>query len=244
MTAAIEAAVAEVGLPGNWAWRVEVRPRRRTLGLDVFPDGSILIAVPPDAEPKNVAEAVRTRRLWLARAIQRRLALAAEHPAKEIVDGEGFTYLGRHYRLLLVGDQDAPVKLRAGWLRLQQPVDRQAGAAAIVHWYVTRGRRWLIDRVRTWAGRVGTAVPSVAVQDVKLRWGMRNRDGSVAFHWAVMQLPPELVDLVVVHELVHLLEPRHDDEFRRRLLLALPDAAELEIRLADAGCHLWLGQTR
>lgn len=244
MTAAFEAAVAEAGLPNDWAWRVEVRPRRRTLGLDVFPDGSILIAVPPGAAPSEVAETVRTRRRWLARAIQRRAALVAKHPAKEIIDGEGFAYLGRHYRLLLVDDQDVPVKLRAGWLRLRQPTDAQAGAAALVEWYVARGQRWLTDRVGTWAGRIGTAVPSVAVHEVGARWGLRNRDGSVAFHWAVMQLLPELVDLVVVHELVHLLVPRHDDEFHRRLLLALPEAGELETRLASTGRHVWMGQPR
>lgn len=244
MTAAFEAAVADTGLPDHWSWRVEMRSRRRTLGLDVLPDGSVLIAVPPGAKPGEVAETVRDRRLWLAKAIRRRTALAADHPPKEIVDGEGFAYLGRHYRLLLVDDQNASVKLRAGWLRLARPVDEKSGASAIVGWYVARGQRWLVDRVRAWAGRVGTAIPNVDVRDLGTRWGMRNRDGSVAFHWAVMQLLPELVDLVVVHELVHLLAPRHDDDFRRRIVLALPDAAELESRLADCGRQVWMGSLR
>lgn len=244
MTDAYEAAVADSGLPDHWPWRIELRSRRRTLGLDVLPDGSVVIAVPRGAEPAEVARMVRSRRLWLANAVQRRAALAAEHPAKEILDGEGFPYLGRNYRLLLVDGEAIGVRLRGGWLRLCRPVDDGAGAAALVDWYRTQGQRWLTGRVRAWAGGVGVAMPGVAVRDLGTRWGTRNRDGTVTFHWAVMQLPSDLVDLVVVHELVHLLAPRHDDEFRRRMSLALPDAVRLETELASRGRHVWLGAIR
>lgn len=82
------------------------------------------------------------------------------------------------------------------------------------------------------------------VRDLATRWGLRTRDGSVVFHWAAIQLSPDLLDLVVVHELVHLVVPRHDDEFRRRLTIALPDVADLESRLADAGRRVWMGDLR
>ena len=241
MTAAFEAAVAGAGLSAHWLWRVEVRSRRRTLGLDVLPDGSILIAVPAGADPSEVRETVRARRLWLARAMQRRAAVAAKHPAKEIVDGEGFGYLGRHYRLLLVDQLKVPAVLHGGWLKLRSP----GSASAIIDWYRTRGHRWLTSRVTAWSGRIGVPDhPPVEVGDLGTRWGMRNPDGSVNFHWAVMQLEPELVDLVVVHELIHLLASRHDKEFRRRLLLAIPDAPERENRLVCEGRSVWMGAVR
>ncbi|MFC9251205.1 M48 family metallopeptidase [Amycolatopsis thailandensis] len=233
-------AVVEAGLPSHWSWRVEVRPRRRTLGLDVLPDGSIVIAIPQNSSPEEVTEAVRARRVWLARAVRRRAELAAEHPAKELVDGEGFSYLGRHYRLLLVRDQEASVKLKAGWLNLRLGT----GASAVIGWYADRGRRWLAKCVDLWAGRIGVDRPLVTVKDLGTRWGVRNRDGSLTFHWAVMQLSPELLDLIVVHELVHLVASRHDDEFVRRVLLALPTAVELESELAKAGRLVWMGRMR
>lgn len=244
MTSALDAAVASAGLPAHWSWRVEVRPRRRTLGLEVLPDGSIVIAVPRDAKPDDVAAVVRSRRLWLAKAVRRRVDLAAEHPAKEIIDGEDFAYLGRHYRLRLVDSQLPPVRLRGGWLMLRRPSTDGDGASAIISWYGSRGQRWLAERARYWAGRVGTAVPVVHTADLGTRWGLRNTDRSVTFHWAVVQLPPELLDLVIVHELVHLLVSRHNDEFKRRLLLALPDAAGLERKLTTVGSHVWMGAIR
>jgi predicted metal-dependent hydrolase len=73
---------------------------------------------------------------------------------------------------------------------------------------------------------------------------MRTHDRSVVFHWATIQLPPDLLDLVVVHELVHLVVPHHDDEFRRRLTIALPEAVALESRLAEEGRRVWMGDLR
>lgn len=241
MTCRFDAAVAALGLPRHWSWRVEVRPRRRTVGLEVDPDGSIVFAVPADAEPEQVALIVRSRQLWLARAIRRRAMLSAEHPAKEIVNGEGFEYLGRLYRLLLVDDQDVPVSLRGGWLQVQRS---EQGALAIVDWYRSRGRRWLVDRVAMWSGRVGAHPQEVVVRDLGTAWGVRDKDSCVAFHWAAVQLPPRLLDLIVVHELVHLAVARHDAEFRRRVLLALPDAFEREAELAQAGRRVWMGALR
>lgn len=240
MTDILDAAVERAGLPVHWSWRIEVRPRRRTLGLDVLPDGSIVIAVPRQATPEDVTGVLRGRRLWLAKAVRRREVLAAEHPAKELVDGEGFTYLGRHYRLLLVDEQTAPVRLRGGWLRLRG----DAGGADIVDWYRVRGRHWLTEKVRSWAGRVGVEPPEVLVRDLSTRWGLRTKDRSLAFHWASMQLSPDLLDLVVVHELIHLLVDRHDDEFRQRLLVALPEAVVLESKLHDEGRRVWMGAVR
>ena len=231
-------------MPAHWSWRIEVRPRRRTLGIEVRPDASIVVAVPENADPDAVANAVRSRLPWLATAIKRRKELVAEHPAKQLLDGEGFAYLGRHYRLLLVENQSVPVRLSGGWLRLRWPTTASCAASAIIDWYRTRGQRWLADHVRGWHSRIGVPLPTIEVRDLGTRWGLRERDNTIAIHWAVLQLPVELIELVLVHELVHLAARRHDKEFRRRLLLAMPDADLLERRLAEQGRLVWMGAIR
>lgn len=52
-------AIAALPLPDEWEWELVVRPRRRTLGIDVAADGGVRFAVPPDADPREVADAVR-----------------------------------------------------------------------------------------------------------------------------------------------------------------------------------------
>jgi hypothetical protein len=58
----------------------------------------------------------------------------ATRPGKQFVSGEGFPYLGRSYRLLLVDAQDVPLKLEARALQ-DAPLDVAPGARQMVRWY-------------------------------------------------------------------------------------------------------------
>jgi predicted metal-dependent hydrolase len=221
-----------------------VRPRRRTLGIEVAPDGGVLFAVPADADPAAVADAVRSRLPRLTREVRRRRKQPAE-PVKELIDGASFAYLGRRHRLrLLPPGEDRPVKLRRGWLELPRPDSAEDGARRIAEWYTVCGSRWLSARMPPLASRVGVCAGEVTAHDFGCRWGAREQDGSVRVHWAIMQLPPPLVDLVLVHELCHQRAAGHGAAFRRQVRLALSDADERERWFAEQEPQLWRGAVR
>ncbi|MGS2590591.1 M48 family metallopeptidase [Streptomyces hebeiensis] len=244
MSTSVEQAIAALPVPGDWLWEVVVRPRRRTLGIEVTPDGGVLFAVPADADPAAVAGAVRSRLPRLAREVRSRRERPAE-PVKELVGGTGFAYLGRRHRLRLVPADDVRrVRLYRGWLELPSPSTPGEGARRIVEWYTACGSRWLSARAPSLASRIGVTPGVVGVGDLGGRWGARGRDSSIHVHWALMQLPPSLVELVLVHELCHLRVAGHGSAFRRQVRLALPDADARERRFADAEPGVWRGGVR
>ncbi|MFW6723817.1 M48 family metallopeptidase [Streptomyces sp. MAR4 CNY-716] len=231
-------------MPAEWEWHVVVRPRRRTLGIEVTRDGSVLFAVPADADPRTVVDAVRSRLPHLADEVRRRRQYPAE-PVKELVGGTGFAYLGRRHRLRVVPEGEGRrVRLRLGWLELPGPATVEEGGRRITEWYAALGGRWLATRMPSLAGVIGVSRMSVAARDLGHRWGACEPDGVVAVHWAVMQLPAALVDLVLVHELCHLKVSGHGPAFRRAVRLALPDADERERRFAAEEPYLWRGAVR
>ncbi|MFD7063577.1 M48 family metallopeptidase [Streptomyces sp. NPDC059906] len=241
----VQQAIAALPLPDEWEWEFVVRPRRRTLGIDVAPDGGVRFAVPPGADPRAVADAVRARLPRLADEVRRRRARPVGK-VKELVDGTGFAYLGRRHRLLIVPGEDGrrPVRLHQGRLELPHLTDRREGGRRIAAWYTECGRRWLALRMPSFAGVVGVSPSGLAVRDLGTRWGACGPDGTIVVHWAVLQLPPALVDLVLVHELCHLRTSGHGAEFRGRLRSALPDADERERHFAEEEPELWRGAVR
>ncbi len=70
------------------------------------------------------------------------------------------------------------------------------------------------------------------VRDLGNRWGSCSSEGVRNFHWRTIRLPPTLIEYVAAHELVHLLEPRHDAAFWERLIAG---AARLEGAQEAAG---------
>lgn len=242
MSITVESALAELPLPAEWRWRVAVRPRRRTLGIEVAEDGAVLFAVPADAEPSVVAEAVRSRLPRLAAEVRRRGPRPGQ-PVKELVSGASFGYLGRRYRLRVLPEGAAgKVRLYRGWLELPQPATRTEGARRLADWYTTRGNSWLASRAEALAARAGVVPQEVAAHELGERWGSCDRDiGRVAVHWALMQLPPTLIDLVLTHELTHLKVAGHGVTFRRAMRTVLTDLDDLERRFAEAEPELWRG---
>ena len=65
--------------------------------------------------------------------------------------------------------------------------------------------------------RVGAEPSRVEVRDLGYRWGSCGRAGGLNIHWQTIVLPPNVVDYVVVHELVHLREPNHTPAFWTRV---------------------------
>ncbi|MGW3162819.1 M48 family metallopeptidase [Streptomyces sp. NPDC001142] len=241
MSTPVHQAIAALPVPGEWTWQVVVRPRRRTLGIEVADDGGVLFAVPPDADPSAVADAVRSRLPRLALEVRRRQHRPAA-PAKELIGGTSFSYLGRRHRLKVVPAQRARrVRLHRGWLELPRPESADQGARRIAEWYQMCGTRWLTARLPPYASRMGAPAPRIEACELGTRWGALGVDGSVKVHWAVLQLPTALVDLVLVHELCHLRATGHGAEFRRQVRLVLPDADVREQAFAEVEPELWRG---
>ncbi|WP_091317755.1 M48 family metallopeptidase [Amycolatopsis tolypomycina] len=241
MSLTVQSALASLPMPREWTWRVVVRPRRRTLGIEVQEDGGLLFAVPPDADPQAVADAVLARLSRLADEVSSRKRRGGQ-PIKALVGGAGFAYLGRHHRLkVITAEPGRRVRLHQGWLELPDTGSPHQGARLIAEWYAARGSRWVTARVAPLAERTGVTPREVVVRELGERWGACAPDGSIALHWALMQLPTSLVDLVLVHELTHLKVPAHGAAFRHRMRMVLGDLESLERRFALAEPDLWRG---
>jgi predicted metal-dependent hydrolase len=208
--------------------------RRRTVQITVDRFGELVLSAPEQCDAKILERFVREKRFWIYMKLAAKEAQRPAPARKEFVNGEGFPYLGRSYRLLLVDEQEVPLKLTKGRFRL----DRRGldGARShFVSWYTSRGREWLQQRVPRWVPRIGRAPRDVRVQDLGFRWGSCGSRGNVNLHWATILLPPPIVDYILVHELVHLHEPRHGQEFWKRVERVMPDYETKKRWLAEHG---------
>ena len=88
---------------------------------------------------------------------------------------------------------------------------------------------------------IGLTVALLHLRDLGYRWGSLGRNKRINFHWATIQLPPTLVDYVIVHELAHIHEPNHTPQFWLRVERALQTFQAAKMELARVGSGLWLG---
>jgi len=212
----------------------------RKAKLTIERDGSLQLKAAPDVEKAELEQFLASKRDWIYRKLADKEALVAERVTKELVNGEGYLYLGRSYQLRIVNTDDHRVRLQRGRLILPQSL-AGTGHEAIIEWYRATGLAWLKPHAKDWSSRLRVDPQTVEIADVGYKWGSALPSGRVRIHWATMQLRPALVEYVLAHELAHLRESHHGPAFWQLLGRAMPDFDQRKNALAEAGASIWMG---
>jgi predicted metal-dependent hydrolase len=156
--------------------------RRRTMQITVERTGELILSAPPDVGIAQLRDFVSEKRFWIYTKLAEKDRLKKAVPTKSYVDGEGFLYLGRSYRLRLVDEQDVALKLLNGRFMLRRDLVENA-RSHLVQWYSARAKFWLWDKVQDYVARMEVRPVGVKVQDLGYRWGSCGKGDWLYFHW-------------------------------------------------------------
>lgn len=228
--------------------RRSVRRRQVSLVVEAGRRG-VLVLAPADTPLKRIATVVRQRGAWAVAKLRLVEAATRLRRTREFVSGEGFTYLGRSFRLA-VNEVDAkrvgPVRLVRGWLEVRVPRGLDDGARrrtvrkAVVAWYRQRAFSRLPARLERFTRALALPRPQLLLRDQARRWGSCNATGEVRINWRILQAPMVLVDYVLAHEATHLKHRNHTRAYWTELARLIPD---VDARRADlrrrGGEYVW-----
>lgn len=207
--------------------------RRKTLGITVDRDGSLHLHLPKGVPQDKVDAFVREKRVWVyTKLAEKEMLTEAAYQSRQFVNGEGFTYLGRSYRLLLEENAPDALKLKGGRFVLDKRLKKDA-YQCFVDWYRSRALERLEPIVDEYSGRVGDQPAGLRVLDLSNRWASCSDKGVLNFHWKIMQLPMRFVRYIVAHEVVHLKERHHNQQYWSMLERVFPDCAEVRTELQN-----------
>lgn len=204
-----------------------VRKAIKNLHLGVYPpEGRVRVAAPLAMSEDAVRVAVVRKLGWIRRQ-QRAFRAQDRQSARELVSGESHFFLGRRYRLELVEDEGAGrmTLRRQGILSLhvRPEWERERRDEALYAWYREQLRELAAPLVRKWSRKLGVSVAFWGLKKMKTKWG--SCIAPTRRVWLNVELakkPPECLEYLVAHELVHLVVPRHDERFQRMMDRHLP----------------------
>lgn len=219
-----------------------VRSRRSTADIVVERDGKVVVRAPVTLADERIEDIVEAKRYWIYKTLAEWRDLNATRVIREYRNGEGFLYLGRSYRLLLVAEQEGAVELRDGRFCLRRDlVDRgdvPAAQAAFRDYYISRGKDRIAQRVNYYSPKAGVSPCAVDICELGYRWASCSPGGKLAFHWKCMMAPPKIIDYIVVHELCHMHQGDHTAAFWNEVDKILPDYEERKEWLKKNGAGL------
>lgn len=223
---------------------IELRRKAvRNVHLSVHPpDGRVTLVAPSGTRPE-VARAYAIAKLGWIRAQQAQLENQARETPRQYVERESHYLWGRRY-LLSVKERAARPGVRLDHKRIMlsvRPGTNRDHRARIIHaWHRRLLHAAVPPLIAKWEQRLGLSVAGYFLQRMKTRWGSCNpRAGHIRLNTELVKKPKDLLEYIIVHEMLHLIEPTHSERFiallsdhyphwreARAELNALPLAAE------------------
>ena len=217
------------------------RSNRKTASIYIERDGQVSVLVPEKLSDRQVDELLESKRKWIYTSLAEWHDLNARKVERQYVNGEGFLYLGRSYRLKLVAEMSESLMLRDGYFCLRADNGSTPAAdAAFRVFYRAKGAIRIPPRVAYYQTKMDVEPKSVKVIDLKHRWASCTHGGKLNFHWKCMMAPMTILDYIVVHELAHLVFPNHTAAFWNEVDKVMPDYQDRKewLRANGAGMDL------
>jgi predicted metal-dependent hydrolase len=225
-----------------------IRVRRKNIKnvhLSVHPpDGRVTLSA-PTATRLDVARAYAITRLGWIRQQQARLRNQVRETPRRFIERESHYLWGRRHLLTVVHIDTKPaVSLDHKRITLTvRPGSDAVKRAEVIHeWHKTLLHEYVPALIRKWAPKLNVKVTGYFLQRMKTKWGSCNhRAGHIRLNTELVKKPKDLIEYVVVHELVHLLEPTHSERFIAILDSCYPTwrEARAELNELPLTAELW-----
>jgi len=189
----------------------------KNVHLSVHPPDGRVTLVAPTATRLEVARAYAISKLSWIREQQRKLKNQARETPRQFIERESHYLWGRRY-LMTILYRDAKPCVTLDHKRITLTVrpgsDARRRAEVIHEWHKSILHQVVPTLIKKWEPKLEVKVADYFLQRMKTKWGSCNhKAGNIRLNTELVKKPKDLLEYVIVHEMVHLLEPTHSDRF-------------------------------
>jgi len=213
---------------------VDVEINRRdikNIHLSVLPpNGRVRLSVPNKTSEQAIRLAIVNKLAWIKKQ-QADFSGQERQSVREMVNGECHYLWGRKYRLKVTDAQGKYSVQAKGNGKLELAVAESTSIdnklKLLNRFYRDEMQYSLEKLLPTWKKKLGVEANSLNTKKMKTKWGSCNIQAKrIWLNLELAKKPPECMEYILVHELVHLLERHHNQRFRSLMDKHMPNWRE------------------
>jgi hypothetical protein len=180
------------------------------------PDGRVTLSAPTDTRLEVVRAYAISKLAWI-REQQEKLGNQARETPREFVERESHFMWGRRYLMSVIEQNTKPyVDIDHKRITLSiRPGSSMKKRATVIHeWHKSLLHEFIPPLIGKWEPRLNIDVRAYFLQRMKTKWGSCNHAAAhIRLNTELVKKPKDLIEYVVVHEMVHIIEPTHSERF-------------------------------
>ena len=200
--------------------------RVRNINLRIGPRGDARMSVPMYMSKSRATEEARSHASWFRTHVARVTARRREGPVLWET-GESLCVWGKERRLSVACTHGVPscqLDEELLVIRVPEGTTPEGRGKFVERWLREQMRERLNELVPLCEERVGAHATSITLRRMKSRWGScTSSTGRIRLNVALAERAPKCLEMVLIHELCHLLVANHGPRFRALMDLHCPD---------------------
>ncbi|MBX0295430.1 M48 family metallopeptidase [Haloarcula nitratireducens] len=166
----------------------------------------------PESDKTQPSDLLKDNAAWVIDKQRTYESYREDIPERSFEAGEEFPFLGKDHELVI--EPRSKHEVSDGAIRLRKSAVEQSSVKQVLeNFYRSQAREHFVERLDHYAESMSVSYESLELRNQRTRWGSCSTGGTISLNWRLIMAPPEVVDYLVVHELAHLIEQHHGDEF-------------------------------
>ena len=197
------------------------------------PSGKVSISAPKNADMKYLRQLAISKLDWIQKHQEK---ISIHFPAqKEFITGENHYFLGKVYTLEVIESHcKSKIQLDSDRIIMIIPFGTlgEQKQKYLDEWYRLQLKMLLPNLISNWEKVIKVKINDFSVKKMKTKWGTCNRTAKrIWLNLDLAKKPVEVIEYILVHELVHLLERYHNKRFYGSLSQFIPNWKQLKEEL-------------
>jgi predicted metal-dependent hydrolase len=199
--------------------------RRKSISLQIRNEAEVIISAPCFTPAKEINSFVEEKQNWINKNIQKLKEAAVRNKSKEYETGEQFFYLGRSYPLEVFFEpfETEGIVFWNNCFYLNTRGGKDQRKHYFVSWYKKKAYDFFSRRVDFFSRMLKLESGRISITSAEKRWGSCSVDNNLSFSFRLIMAPPDIIDYVIVHELMHIREKNHSPKYWQRVEAAMPE---------------------
>lgn len=207
----------------------------KNLNLRVYPpDGTVKVSAPLRYSERAIRKILEEKKNWIQEQ-QERIRNLPKSALPQLEHGIAVPFLGNNY-LFLIKEHDGPaqIKIHGELMHCYAPHNStpEQRQTILDAWYKQQMQLLLPDLIHHWEHIIGVKVAEWRIKKMKSRWGSCTiKAARICLNLNLIKKPQICLEYVLVHELVHLWEPSHNQRFYKLMTQFMPQWREYQFLL-------------
>ncbi|MAT57896.1 MAG: zinc metalloprotease [Ignavibacteriae bacterium] len=204
---------------------------RKSVNIIIDRNSKIIVRAPKRLTRDDVAKVVNSKKHWIYNKLSNSSKPITS--PKEFVSGESLLYLGEHYKLRILDEQFSGLRFDNEFTISKS--NKSKTKEIFKAWYLAQAKKKFLPIVDYYSDTLGVKYNRIYIKSMKASWGSCSPNKSITLNWKLVKAPLYVINYIIVHELAHLIELNHSEDFWNIVSVQVPNYKKAKKWLTQHG---------